>query len=444
MVNRLVVFLSVMLMAGASNAQIVDKIDGIVDRNIILRSDIESQVELIKSQGASDDKLFCDVFDQMLMGKLLVAQAILDSVTVAPEEVDAELDRKVDYYIQMIGSREAFEEYYGKTVAQIKDDFRADIKDQMLATRMRGQVVSEIDVTPSEVRNYFDEIPKDSLPFFNTEFELSQIVVTAKVSEEMRMVAKQKAEDIRARIMEGESFDVFCNLYTEDEASKSTNCELGFVPRGTFVPEFEAAAWNLSEGEVSEVVETQYGFHIIMLVGRRGEMINVRHILIKAQTTTADLLLAKLQLDTLRTNILSDSISFFDAVKEYSEDKYSKDNGGVIINPQNGLTILQADEIQPQTDFFIIDTMKEGQITAPLQYRTFDGKDAYRLVKVDSKTPPHIANLKDDWDKIYEVAKSNKQNEVLERWIKQKARKTYIMIDDRYKSCQNITSWLNQ
>ena len=432
-------------MTGTSFAQIVDKIDGIIDRNIILRSDVEGQVEFFRSQGEVGDDIHCSIFDQMLMGKLLVAQADQDStVVVGPDEVDAELDRKMEYYVQMIGSQDALEEYYGKTIDQIKDEFRTDIKDQLIASRMRQRVVGEINITPSEVRNYFDEIPTDSLPFFNTEFELSQIVVTAKVSAEQRLAAKTKADDIRARIIEGESFDVFCNLYTEDDASKETNCELGFVPRGTFVPEFEAAAWNLKLGEISEVVETQYGFHIIELIQRRGEDINVRHILIKAQTTTVDLILARDYLDSIRTKIVGDSISFFEAVKEFSEDKFSKDNGGSILNQRTGTGILKAEDIEPQTDFFIIDTMKVGQITKPLPFMTFDGQQAYRILKVDAKTPPHVANLKDDWDKIHEVAKSNKQNDVLERWIKQKARKTYIVIDDRYKTCNNITSWISQ
>jgi len=215
------------------------------------------------------------------------------------------------------------------------------------------------------------------------------------------------------------------------------------MPRGTFVAEFEAAAWNLEIGELSSVVETQYGFHIMEVLERRGEMINVRHILIKAQTSTSDQLVAKEQLDSIKTQIEHDSMSFFYAVKEYSEDDYSKDNGGVILNPRTGGTILETDDIEPQL-FFVVDTMSIGELTAPLPYITLDGKEAYRLIKIDGKTPPHVANLEDDWGKIYEVAKGNKQNEVLEKWIKKKARKTYIMIDDRYKECSNITSWLKE
>jgi len=432
-----------MTAVGSTQAQVVDKIDGIVDKNIILRSEIESQVQLMSTQGGGYDGLHCDVFDQMLLGKLLVAQAEIDSVTVGPDEVEGELNRKIEYYISMIGSQERFEEYYDKSVDEIKDEFRKDIREQLIASRMRDKVVGEIDITPSEVREYFLEIPKDSLPFFNTELELSQVVITAKVNKTNKEAARLKAVEIRERIVNGEPFELFCELYSEDLGSKATDCELGLMPRGTFVAEFEAAAWNLEIGELSSVVETQYGFHIMEVLERRGEMINVRHILIKAQTSTSDQLVAKEQLDSIKTQIEHDSMSFFYAVKEYSEDDYSKDNGGVILNPRTGGTILETDDIEPQL-FFVVDTMSIGELTAPLPYITLDGKEAYRLIKIDGKTPPHVANLEDDWGKIYEVAKGNKQNEVLEKWIKKKARKTYIMIDDRYKECSNITSWLKE
>jgi peptidyl-prolyl cis-trans isomerase SurA len=423
------------------NAQIVDKIDGIVDKNIILRSEIESQVLLISGQGEAPKDLHCDVFDQMLLGKLLVAQAEIDSVTVSDEEVEGELNRKIDYYISMIGSQEKFEEYYKKSVEEIKDEFRKDIRDQLVASRMRDKVVGEVDVTPSEVRLYFESIPADSLPFFNTQIELSTIVITAKVGTEQKQAARDKASDIRQRILDGEPFELFCELYSEDIASKADDCELGFMPRGTFVPEFEAAAWNLKEGEVSDIVETQYGFHVLQLVARRGEMINVKHILVKAQTTASDQVRAFNTLDSIRHLVLTDSLPFFYAVREFSEDDYSKENGGVMLNPRNGSTILEADDIEPAM-FFMVDTMSVGGITSPQPYLTREGKEAFRVIRLDGKTPPHVANLEDDWNKIYEVAKGNKQNEVLERWIKKKARKTYIMIDDRYRSCENITSWL--
>lgn len=430
-----------LLPANGLRAQIVDKIDGIVDKNIILRSEIESQAQLLSAQGGSYENIHCDIFDQMLLGKLLVAQAEVDSVTVSEDEVNGELDRKIAYYIQMIGSREAFEEYYDKTIDQIKDEFRKDVRDQLVAARMRDKVVGEIDVTPSEVRDYFEQIPKDSLPFFNTELELSQVVVTVKVSPAQREAAREKAQDLRDRIAAGESFELFCELYTDDIASKETDCELGFMPRGTFVDEFEAAAWNLQPGEISKVVQTQYGFHIIELLERRGEMINVRHILIKAQTTTSDQNRAMARTDSIRTEILRDSLSFFTAVQEHSEDDYSRENGGVILNQRTGGTVLETDDIEPQL-FFAVDTMRVGQITPPLPFMTQDGREAFRLVRVDGKTPPHVANLEDDWNKIYEVAKANKQNETLERWVKKKARKTYIMIDDRYRACSNVTSWI--
>jgi peptidyl-prolyl cis-trans isomerase SurA len=439
-----VIVFAFLLQTSVGKAQIIDKIDGIVDKKIILRSDIESQVQLLMSQGEIYDNMHCEIFSQLAMGKLLVAQAAIDSVIVADDEVESELERKINYYISITGSKQAFEEYYGKTIDELKDDFREDIKDQLIASKMRQQVVGELEVTPSEVRAFFNQIPPDSLPYFNTEFELSQIVVYSKVSDEQREAAKSKAENLRERIIKGEEFNAFCRLYSEDLSSVKTNCELGLVPRGTFVPEFEAVAWNLKEGETSEVVETQFGFHIIQLIERKGEFINVRHILIQAQTTLDDMDLAKNKIDSVLNLLQTDTLSFFDAVKLYSDDKYSKENGGVIISNQTGGTTLQSDDIQPASDFFVIDTLEIGEISLPLIFQSEDGQSGYRIIKLDNKTAPHIANLEDDWSKIYEVAKSNKQNEVLESWIKKKARKTYIMIDDRYKVCGEYLSWANQ
>lgn len=425
-----------------AQAQIVDKIDGIVDKNIILRSEVESQMQLLDREAGTIENLHCAVFDQMLLGKLLVAQAVYDSVAVADEEVEGELNRKVDYYISVIGSQEKFEEYYDKSVDEIKEEFRADIRDQLIAQRMRQKVVGEIDVTPSEVRAYFETIPEDSLPFFNTEFELSQIVVHTQVNDVQKQAALDKAVDIRTRIANGEPFELFCELYTEDEASKATDCELGYMPRGTFVPEFEAAAWTLEEGEISEVVETDFGFHVIEVLDRRGELLNVRHILIQAKTTTADQMLAKNKLDSLRTLIVNDTVPFYYVVQNHSDDDYSRENGGVMLNPRTGGTILENDDMDPQV-FFMVDTMEVGDITMPQVFMTDDNKMAYRIIRLDEKTPPHKANLNDDWDRIYEAAKANKQNVTLERWVKKKARKTYIHIDDRYVECENISEWMN-
>lgn len=425
-------------------AQIVDKIDGIVDKNIILRSEVESQLQIERSQGNNAEGLECEIFDQMLMGKLLVAQAAIDSVVVSPEEVDSELDRKINYYISIIGGQKEFEEYYGKSVDQIKDDFRSDIKDQLVSQRMRQQIVGDVEITPSEVRAFFDKIPKDSLPYFNTEFELSQIVVTAKVSPEQNEIARKKLESYRERILNGESFEKFCQLYSEDKASLEDDCELGFQPRGTFVPEFEAVAWNLKEGELSDIVETQFGFHILQLVERKGELINIKHILVQPKTSPDDVKVAKIRLDSIREQLMTDSLTFFKAVKEYSDDKYSKDNGGVIISQRTGNTILTAEDIQPSSDYFVIDTMQVGQVSKPMLYKTQNGVNAYRIIKVDAKTPPHIANLDDDYDKIYEVAKNDKQAQVLENYIKKKARRTYIKIDERYKSCSTMAQWASE
>ncbi len=426
------------------NAQekVVDRIEGIVDNEIILLSDIQNQLELLRAQGPVEEETTCRILDNMLTSKLLVAQAYKDSIIVSPEEVEDELNRKINYYIGLIGSKEKFESYYEKSVDQIKDDFRADIKDQLLSARMRDQIISDVEVTPSEVRSFFNQIPKDSLPYFNKEMEMSEVIVYAKVSEEQEKAALEKITGFKERLENGESFELLASLYSEDPGSASQGGELGEMGRGALVPEFETAAFSLKPGEISDIVKTQFGYHIIQMIERRGEVINVRHILVTAKSTNNDLLSAKNKIDSIRFKIQQDSLTFFDAVKDFSEDEFSKNNGGIILNPQTGGTILEAGEIEPAL-FFVVDTMDVGGISSPVTYRSQDGKTGYRIVRLDSKSEPHVANLEDDYDKIYNVARNDKQAKVLQNWIKKKARKTYIRVEDDYLSCKYIKAWLN-
>lgn len=441
---QIVILLFIQISINTLNAQtgkMIDKVIGIVDDKIILYSDIENQMELLGVKPEEKNLVRCDFFDQMLVNRLLVAQAIHDSIPVGDDEVEDELGRKINYYINMAGSQEAFEAYYQKSVDQLKDEFREDIKDQLLAQRMRQKIVGELQVTPSEVRDFFNSIPKDSLPYINTEYEVSQIVVKAQISEEQKQYAYNKLKGLRERIVGGEDFSTMAILYSEDPGSAENGGELGMAPRGSFVKEFEAAAYKLKKDEISEIVETEYGFHILQLIERRGDYINIRHILIQPKSLSADLLVSKHILDSVRTKLLTDTTySFLKAVKSVSEDEYTKNAGGRMINPQTGGTLIEAGDMDPNV-LFIIDTMKIGSISMPVLYEEGSTK-AYRILRLDSKTPPHIGSLEEDYDKFQNAAKANKQNEVINDWIKKNARKSYILIAPEYQNCTNLQTWI--
>jgi peptidyl-prolyl cis-trans isomerase SurA len=344
----------------------------------------------------------------------------------------------------MAGSTEAFEAYYNKSIDQIKDDFREDIKDQLLAGRMRNKIVGELTVTPSEVRDFFFKIPSDSLPFFNTEFEVSQIVIDAQISDFQKEYARKTTTDLRDRLLAGESFELLASLYSQDPGSAENGGELGMVPRGTFVKEFDAAAYKLKKDEISEIVETQFGFHILQLIERRGDLINIRHILIKPKSVSADLIKARNILDTVKLKVLKlhkDSLTFLQAVNKYSEDELSKSAGGRLINKETGGTIIESKDMDP-TVLFIVDTMQVGTISDPVPYMKEDGTQGYRILRLDSKTPPHKANLEQDYDKLQNATKSNKENEEILKWIRKNGRKSYIMVAPEYKNCSNLNNWL--
>lgn len=425
-----------------ASGQLIDKVLAIVDDKIILYSDIENQINLMVKELNDDEISRCYLMEQMIVNKILTSQAMRDSnIVVSDDEVNGELDRKINYYIGMLGSKERFEEYYNKPVEQIVEDFRDDVKDQMFAQRMRSKVLENLSVSPTEVRDFFNKIPQDSLPYYDTEFEVSQIVIKVKVSAEQQQAALDKILDIKKRVAEGEDFSLLATLYSEDPGSAAEGGELGLVPRGTFVPEFEAAAFKLANGEVSEVVKTMFGYHLIKMNERLGDQINVSHILIKPATSGKDAQLAKQKIDSISKAINDSTLTFFSAVKLYSDDEVSKNNGGSIINPETGSTVMEPNEMDP-TLYKMIDELEVGKLSEPGLFQTQDGLIAYRIVKVDSKVPPHVANIKQDYSKIQQAAKNQKEVELLSEWVKKRAKRSYVYISPDYANCVNLESWM--
>lgn len=426
-----------------SQKKLVDKVVGVVGDNIILLSDVEVQLQQAKSQGeVVNDRLRCMIFDQLVLEKFFLAQAQLDSIYVSEDDVEAELDKRIRYFItNSFGSQEKLEEYYGKSTADLKDDFRKDIRNQMLAEKMQGKIYGGIKTTPSDVKAFFDAIPSDSLPYFNAEIEISQIVIKPKASQEAKDYALYKANKIRDEIVKGGDFSIKATLNSEDPGSKKEGGDLGFITRGEMVQEFEAAAFKLKEGEVSDVVETQFGYHIIQCLERKGERIHVRHILITAPITSIDEQYAVTTLDSVANLIKTNVITFEQAVKEYSEDDQSKSNNGAIINQSTGTSYFEMSEIDGSLLFSMTD-LKKGQISQVSPYESPDGKKAFRVIMIKSESEPHVASLKEDYSKIQTACKQAKQQEALVKWIQEKKSDAYIMIDDDFQSCDIATKWL--
>jgi peptidyl-prolyl cis-trans isomerase SurA len=416
-------------------------LDGIVvkvDNQIVLRSDVENiysqEVSRAAGKPLSPD-LKCKILQSLVLNKLMLARAEVDSVTVTDQQVNGEVDRRMAYFIQQIGSEKRLEEQYNKPIKTLKDDLRPQIKDQLTQQKMQETITGKVSVTPREVAQYFSKVPKDSLPYFSTEVEVGQIVVPAQVNDKAKQAAMAKLNDIRGQIQAGADFATLAKQYSEDPGSAKEGGYLGFFGRGELVPEYEAASMKLEPGQLSPVVQSQFGFHLIQFIERKGNKYSTRHILLKPATGAADAGASAKLLTKLRRQILSDSISFAKAAKDNSSDKPSSTNGGLLANRQDGGSRLPLDKLDPAI-FFTIDTMKVGHITTPLPYRTDDGKDAMRILWLKSNTAPHQANLQEDYQKIASAALNDKKNKALDQWFLKNRGTVYLEIDPEYAQCK--------
>ena len=437
----LLIFITISAGWSFGQSKVIDEVIAVVGGNIVLKSELENQYQQLKAQNGEQglnkfEADRCKVLEDILFQKLLLNQAQLDSVKVTDSQVESEMSRRLNYFTQQVGSEKKLEEYYGKSMNEIKDEFRELIKDQLLVQQVQETITTKTSITPSEVKEFFQRIPKDSLPFIPSEIEVGQIVAYPEISEEAKKEAREKIEGIRQRVLKGESFSTLAVLYSEDPGSSKRGGELGFVERGSFVPEFEAVAFKLKEKTISEIIETTYGYHFMELIERRGEKINIRHILISPKISPEDLKKARNYLDSIRTLIINtDTLDFSEAAALYSHDKETKYNGGLLINPQTGTTRFEADQLEP-TLFFTIDKLKVGEISQPVLMQVPGGKQAYRILYLKKRTEAHRANLKDDYQKIQEAALNEKQQKVIAEWISKKLSTTYFRLNDDYKTCE--------
>lgn len=422
---------------------VLDKVVAAVGSELVLLSDIEEQYAYLEAQrGGLPPDARCAILDNLMLGKLMLNQAKLDSVEVTDIEVETEITARIDRILgYMNNDVNAFEAYYGQTIAEVREQMREDQKNQILTQRMQTEVQSKITITPSEVKAFFNQIPKDSLPYFNAEVEVGEIVYKPKINEDERKKAMSKLEDIRQRIVDGgEDFAALAKKYSDDGSARGGG-DLGWTKRGAFVPAFEAAAYNLEIGETSQVVESEFGFHIIQLLDRRGNTIHTRHILVRPAITSADLDLAYNLLDSIATLLQMDSLNFSFAVKRYSEkDVQSYNNDGRMVNPASGNTFFQVNELEPDI-YFAIDTLKVGEYSRPFEFTGPDGQSYFRIVMLQSRTSPHRASLAQDYSKIMKAATEAKKNDYLSEWITEKIGSTYVFIDPNYKTCPELQKW---
>ncbi len=426
-----------------NNNSVVDKIVAIVGNSIILKSDLYNYKMQYESQGIDlGPNPLCAVFEESLYQKLLYNQALIDSIEISDDQVESVLDRRIRFFIQQIGSREKLEAYYGKTIAEIKDDFRDIVREQELSQSMESKITRNVRVTPSEVKNFYKSFSEDEIPIVESQIEMGQIVKIPPIPDEEIENVKRQLNEFRKRILEGESFSTLAIMYSDDPGSARQGGELGFLNRGELFHDFEAVVFNLRPGEVSEVFKTQAGYHIAQLIERRGEQVNVRHILLRPKVSPYEQRRTQNKLDSIRNIIINGEMTFAKAAEKFSDDP-SRVNEGIMVNQHTGTTKFKTEHIEREL-FQIVDRLQPGEISRPTAMLTQDGKEAYRIIYLKSRTEPKKANLKDNYDFIQELALQKKKEEIINEWIEEKIETTYLNIDDQYKDCTFSHNWLKE
>ena len=444
--------LTLPMMAQNRQPQVIDKVVAVVGKNIILQSDIENQYIQYRMQGLTDGtgkEVRARILEDLLLQKLMLNQAEMDSITVTDDQVETQMDQRIRYFVTRLGSQEKLEEQFGKSMSEIKEEVRQAVKDQMLQEQVQAKIMQNVVVTPKEVKDFFNGIPNDSLPMIQPEYEIVQIVKRPPVSIDEKLQVKDRLYQIRKRILEGESsFSTMAVLYSEDPGSARQGGELGFAGKGVYATEFENVAFNLHDGEISDVVETQFGFHIIQLIERRGETVNCRHILLTAKVPVEALEKAQNQLDSVARLIRNGDMTFEEACKKFSDDD-SKNNGGYLTNAGTGgnwlslkdMQQLEAEYPEYKNLAFVVSRLEVGEVSDPLPMTTNENNDAFRLIMVKRKTEVHQANLKDDYTLIQNWAIGQKRQEAIGKWVSNKAAKAYIRLDDAYKNSDFYYDW---
>ena len=430
-----------------ANAQkLIESVAAIVGNEVIYLSDIENTVSDLRRGGnkipAGD--LRCSVFQEMLVSKLFLDQARIDSIIVTEDAVEGDLNMRMNDAIRRAGSEEALVGYFKKSMIEIRRDIKKTMLEQEIVREVQSKIAEKITVTPNALKKYYSSIPKDSIPVIPAKYQISIIQIDPPSNEDNKAEARQKLLDIRSQILAGKSFNVLAVVYSEDPVSAKTGGEIGFLTRGELEKEYADAAFSLTKNTVSKIVETKFGYHIIQLIDRKGEMVNTRHILIKPKVKPeqADKAIAKL--DSLANQIRKDSLKFETAAFRFSTHKDSRINGGKFVsaNPSDRSSWFTLEELNPEMYVKIRD-MKVGEISVPFKTTDENNNVVFRIVKLDNELSAHPANLKDDYQSLYNAALMNERTKVYEKWVKEKIAITYIKIGEEFKSCDFLKKgWL--
>ena len=448
LVTNLILLFSSVLLSQSTPPQILDKIIAIVGNKIILKSEVDMQIQQLMISGTLDnaiktDEIQCEILEDMLLQKLLLMQAEIDSVEVSDDQINNELDRRIRYFTSMFGNVQELEKYYNKSILELKEELREPLKDQLLITAMHDKLVSNVTVTPSEVEKYYKKMPSDSIPIIPAQWEIGVIAIAPSLTQEENNILISKLQDIKKRINNVSDFEVMARLYSEDPATAKNGGETGYFTKGVMEPTFENAAFSLTKpGEISPIIETSYGYHILQLIDRKGEQVNVRHILVRKQPSNNAIQIAKQKADSIYNLLIKNEINFADAAKKFSKLEGDLTQGGMILSANGGFT-LTTNEIDAKF-LPILDTMKNSKFSKPFLYMENDGTPTYRILWLKNYIPPHKASLKTDYYLIQMKALEEKKNQALAKWANERLQEVYVKIDEDYQGCDFKYPWIKK
>lgn len=417
---------------------LIEKSVALVGNDVIMLSDIEEEAQMMRARGyAVDYNARCEILEQILTADLYLTQARLDSIEVNEANVEANLNARVDEVMSQLGSEKMVEEYFGKPLYKLRSEWEDNIRDQTLIQQMQSNVANDIpSLTPADIRNYIETTPEEDLPIIPTKYRIRQIGVYPD-REAAAMEVRERLLSLRERVINGEKFATLARMYSQDPGSSSRGGELGMAPKSIYWPEFSDAAMSLKVGQVSQVVETPDGFHIIELVAKEGDMFNARHILIKPSYTSADRTKAFNKLDSVRTLIVSDSLTFSNAAKIYSEEKKTATSGGLLADENSGSSYFEKDQLKP-SDYNMLRTMEEGDVSEPFESVDNEGRNGntlYKIIYLEKVIPSHVATFESDFNELTDEVNMNHSMEAIEKFLTEKIESTYIVIDPLFQKC---------
>lgn len=424
---------------------LVEKSVAKVGNDVIMISEIEAEAQMMRARGVSaDKKARCEILEGMLINKLFLNQAKFDSLMVNEAVVESSLNQRMNELYSALGGEKQVEEYFGKPIYKLKQEWHDVLSDQSLIQEMQRNVASKVPkLTPADIEKYYNETPQEDLPIVSTKYRLRQIAIYPD-REAAKLAVKEKLLELRERVVNGEKFSTLARIYSQDPGSMNKGGELGMVSKSVFWPEFSDAAMSLKVGQVSQIVETPDGFHLIQLIDRDGDMFNARHILIKPSYTSEDRIKAFDRLDSLRNQIIADSITFQDAARFYSEDPKTRTSGGLLADEYSGSSYFEKDMLKP-ADYRVLQNMEEGDISEPFESLDNEGRNGntvYKIIYLEKIIPSHVANYREDLAALNDDATAKLSEKAIEEFIKEKQQSTYIVVDSMFKGCDfNYQGW---